>query len=154
LTGRRTGHFRGSRKAKRGWQIPLFFSAVSAILPEEKDFSNRLRDMIGDTIEKIEARIRNASSIKDEGKTELLALLRTLKSEITELSKSDADHAQSIASFAGVSTHEATRDVKNPELLKLAIDGLTTSVEGFEASHPKLVHIVNSICRTLANLGI
>ena len=110
--------------------------------------------MIGDTIEKIEARIRNASSIKDEGKTELLALLGTLKSEITELSKIDADHAQSIASFAGVSTHEATRDVKNPELLKLAIDGLTTSVEGFEASHPKLVHIVNSICRTLANLGI
>ena len=110
--------------------------------------------MIEDTIEKIEARIQNASSIKDEGKVELLALLGTLKSEITELSKIDADHAQSIASFAGVSTHEATRDVKNPELLKLAIDGLTTSVEGFEASHPKLVHIVNSICRNLANLGI
>jgi hypothetical protein len=134
--------------------LTFLFRGFSHPFRQDKHFSNRLRDMIGDTIEKIEARIRTASSIKAANKTELLALLGTLKSEITELSKIDADHAQSIASFAGVSTHEATRDVKNPELLKLAIDGLTTSVEGFEASHPKLVHIVNSICRTLANLGI
>ena len=43
---------------------------------------------------------------------------------------------------------------KNPELLKLALEGLASSVEGFEESHPHLVQIVNSICNTLSNLGI
>jgi hypothetical protein len=38
--------------------------------------------------------------------------------------------------------------------LKLAIDGLSTSVKGFEASHPQLVENVNTIASALANIGI
>jgi hypothetical protein len=43
---------------------------------------------------------------------------------------------------------------KNPELLKLAIEGLASSVEGVDKSHPQLVQIANSICNTLSNLRI
>ncbi len=49
---------------------------------------------------------------------------------------------------------QAMREEKNPQLLKISLQGLSTSVEGFESSHPKLVGIVNSICLTLSNIGI
>jgi hypothetical protein len=39
-------------------------------------------------------------------------------------------------------------------LMKLAIDGLTASVKGFEASHPQLVENINIIASALANIGI
>ena len=110
--------------------------------------------MIQNTIEKIENRVKKIDSLKDESKTQLLNLLSTLKSEIAELSKSKGEQAESIIGFAEISTHEATRQDKNPQLLELSIDGLSTSVKGFEVSHPSLVGTVNSICVMLSNLGI
>jgi hypothetical protein len=110
--------------------------------------------MIEDTIGKIEARIQGAEAIKEERRSELLHLLGTLKSEVAELSKTHEEQAQSIAGFAEVSTHEATRKEQNPELLKLSLEGLGSSVRGFEESHPRLVQIVNAISSTLSNLGI
>ncbi|MGO8988369.1 MAG: DUF4404 family protein [bacterium] len=53
-----------------------------------------------------------------------------------------------------MSIHEAIRKEKNPQLLKLSLQGLSTSVERFENSHPKLVGIVNSICNTLSKSGL
>ena len=90
----------------------------------------------------------------EERRAELLNLLATLKSEVAELSKTHSDQAQSIAGFTNISAHEATRAEQNPELLNLSLKGLTSSVEGFESSHPQLVRIVNSISQTLSNLGI
>ena len=110
--------------------------------------------MIKETITQIEARIEKAESLNDVKKKELLDLLSTLKIEVSELSKTHAEHSRSIAGFTEVSIHEAIREEKNPQLLKLSLEGLSTSVEGFESSHPKLVGIVNSICQTLSNLGI
>ena len=110
--------------------------------------------MIRDTIGKIEERLRQADAIKSENKAELLGLLATLKAEVSELSRTDADKAQSIAGFTAVSTHEATREEPNPQLLKLSLEGLSSSVQGFEESHPRLVQIVNAISTTLSNLGI
>jgi hypothetical protein len=110
--------------------------------------------MINDTIGKIEERIRMAEAIKGENKAELLALLSNLKAEVSNLSSTNAEQAESIAGFTAVSTHEATRDERNPELVQLSLKGLASSVEGFEESHPKLVQVVNSISTTLANLGI
>jgi hypothetical protein len=46
------------------------------------------------------------------------------------------------------------RSEQNPQLLKLSLEGLGSSVAGFEGSHPRLVQIVNAISNTLANLGI
>ena len=110
--------------------------------------------MIEDTIGKIEARIKSGESISPERKEELLKLLGTLKSEMATLSDTHDEQAQSIAAFAEVSAHEATRAQQNPQLLKLSLEGLGQSVEGFEKSHPRLVQIVNSISNTLSNLGI
>ena len=110
--------------------------------------------MIHDTIGKIEERIRAAEAIGGESKSELLKLLAALKAEVGGLSETHAENAQSIAGFTAVSAHEATRGEKNPELVDLSLKGLSSSVQGLEESHPKLVHLVNSICTTLSNLGI
>jgi Mg2+ and Co2+ transporter CorA len=110
--------------------------------------------MIEETLGKIEAKIEGADTIKDERKRELLQLLGTLKSEVAELSKTHGEQAQSIAGFAEVSTHEATRADQNPHLLQLSLEGLSSSVNELEKSHPRLVQIVNAISNTLSNLGI
>ena len=110
--------------------------------------------MIEDTIGKIEAKIQSADAIKDERRHELIQLLGTLKSEVAELSKTHGEQAESIAGFAEISTHEATRVEPNPQLLKLSLQGMSSSVKGFEQSHPRLVQIVNAISNTLSNLGI
>ena len=110
--------------------------------------------MIEDTIKKIEARIQTADAIKDERKQELLQLVATLKSEVVTLAQTHDEEAQSIARFAEISAHEATRASQNPRLLKLSLAGLASSVEDFEQSHPRLTHVANAISRTLANWGI
>lgn len=110
--------------------------------------------MIEDTVSKIEAKIHGADSITDEKKRELLQLLATLKSEVDKLSETNREQAQSIAGFTEISAHEATREKQNPALLDLSLKGLSSSVDGFEKSHPQLVQIVNSISKTLSDLGI
>jgi hypothetical protein len=110
--------------------------------------------MIQETITKIETRVKESQSLSDEKKKELLNLLSTLKTEVSEFSKTHPEHTQSIASFTEVSIHEAIREERNPQLLKLSLQGLSTSVEGFEGSHPRLVGIVNSLCHILSNIGI
>ena len=110
--------------------------------------------MFEDTIGKIQSKIESADSIKEERRQELLQLLGTLKSEVANLSKTHGEQAESIAGFTEVSTHEATRSEQNPELLDLSLKGLSSSVTGFEETHPRLVRIVNAISNTLSNLGI
>ena len=107
-----------------------------------------------ETITKIEERIRNAGTLKDDARTELLGLLGQLKSQIDDLSKTHQEQAQSIAGFTDVSAHEATREEKNPKLLKQSLLGLETSVDQLEKTHPQLVAVVNRIAATLANMGI
>ena len=110
--------------------------------------------MIENTIGEIEAKIHGSTSISDERKQELLQLLGTLKSEVGTLAKTHDEQASSIANFAQTYAHEATREKQNQESLELSLKGLQSSVDGFEKSHPKLVQIVNSISKTLADLGI
>jgi uncharacterized protein YukE len=110
--------------------------------------------MIEDTLKKIEARIQAVDTIQGDRKGELLQLLNTLQSEVAELSKTHGEHAESIASFAEISAREATRAQQDPHLLELSLAGFSSSVEGFEQSHPRLVQIVNAISNALANLGI
>src|SRR5215469_15627193 len=110
--------------------------------------------MIEETIGKIESRLQAADSIPEERRNELLQLLGTLKSEVAALSKTHGEQAESIAGFAELSTHEATRSEQNPQLLNLSLKGLNSSVQELEQSHPHLVQIVNAISNTLSNLGI
>src|SRR5437762_1110853 len=106
--------------------------------------------MTQDTITKIESKLKDTSAIKPDQKEELLHLLGTLKTEINTLAKTDAEGSETVAGFTELSTHEATRSDKKPELLELSLEGLSTSVEEFEESHPNLVAVVNRISTTLA----
>jgi len=110
--------------------------------------------MIGDTISKLEGKLRESTSVNPETRAELLELLGRLKGEISELSRSNAEQAKTIAGHTEFSTREAIREGKNPETLKRSIEELSASVEGFESSHPTLVEVVNRIATTLSNLGI
>jgi Mg2+ and Co2+ transporter CorA len=106
------------------------------------------------TFSEIEAKIRSAESVGEDHKRELLELLGKLKTEVSSLSKTNDEQARSITGFAQLSTHEATRAAQNAQLRELSVQGLRSSVDGFEQSHPRLVQIVNSISNTLSNLGI
>ena len=110
--------------------------------------------MIQDRLDKIEKRLKQSKTVKESDKAALLTLLTTLRTEIAGLSQTHHEQAESIAGFAELSTHEATRSEKSPELFNLSIEGLTSSVQGFEVSHPKLVGIINTFCTMLSNLGI
>lgn len=110
--------------------------------------------MMRETIARIEARLKGAEKMSDDTRAELLALLDELKSEVSGLAESHADEAQSIAGFAQVSAHEATRSERNEQALQHSLGGLEASVAEFEQSHPKLVAAVNRVCQALSNLGI
>ncbi len=109
--------------------------------------------MLPDTLSRIEKKLKD-SAIPPEKKTELLKLFANLKTEITELAKTKQEQSESIAGFTHISAHEAVRQKQNPQLLKLSLEGLISSVKEFEASHPKLADSVNRICSILSNLGI
>ncbi|MBK8395227.1 MAG: DUF4404 family protein [Leptospiraceae bacterium] len=109
--------------------------------------------MIQDTITKIEANIREAKSIDNSKKEELLGLVSSLKKEIVDLSTTNKEDAESVANFTKTSTFEAIKTEKNKSLFELSIKGLSESVTKFEASHPDLVAVVNSICVSLSNSG-
>jgi hypothetical protein len=119
-----------------------------------RDMEAERKAAIEHTLGTIEARIQNSESIRADRRAELLELLGKLKAEVASLSQTDEEQARSIAGFAEISAHEATRADKNPQLLQHAVDGLSSSVKGFEESHPRLVQIVNAISGFLSNLGI
>jgi Mg2+ and Co2+ transporter CorA len=110
--------------------------------------------MVEESLSRIEKTIQNAQGIDSQKRSELLALTGELRGEVAKLADTDQQHAQSIAGFAQVTTHEATRDDRNPDLLRLSLDGLTASVERFEATHPRLVRAVNNISQMLSNIGL
>ena len=109
--------------------------------------------MIKDTISKIETNIQNSRSIDELKKRELLGLVNALKKEVTELSNTNKEDAESVLNFTKTTTHEAVKSDKDKILFELSLKGLSKSVVKFEASHPDLVSVVNSICVSLSNSG-
>ena len=110
--------------------------------------------MIQERIAKIETALQSADNLPAETKRELLALLTDLKAEVAPLTETHGEHAANIAHFADASFHEATRSERKPEDAAAALSGLNASVRDFEASHPRLVQIVDRIAVTLSNMGI
>ncbi len=106
-----------------------------------------------DTLESIEETVRR-SNVEETEKRELLELLAKLKSEIGPLAKTNVDDAKSIVGLAEVSANEAMRERPRPEVLTPSLSALDSSVKSFEASHPDLVRVVNSISMMLSNIGI
>src|SRR5687767_8664352 len=110
--------------------------------------------MLDETLAKLETIIRQSDTIQAEKKAELVQLLTTLKSEVATLAQTHAEHAESVIGFTERSMQEAIRQTRDPQLVTIATQGLSASVAELEASHPQLVHIVNSISMLLSNIGI
>jgi len=110
--------------------------------------------MIQDRLDKLEERLKQSKEVKESDKAELLTIVTDLRTEISELSQTHHEQAESIVGFAELSAHEATRCKKSPALFNLSIEGLTSSVQEFEISHPRLSGIINRLATMLSNLGI
>ena len=102
-------------------------------------------------IEAIEEKIQKTSQIDAKIKEDLLDLMRSLKSELKEV---HPETAHNIADKTNISAGKVlSSDNKKNELQK-DIDGLQETVGEFEASHPKLVQVVNRLCMMLSDIGI
>ncbi|MBU2573358.1 MAG: DUF4404 family protein [Elusimicrobia bacterium] len=110
--------------------------------------------MIKDTLSKIESAIAKVRKIDNKDTAGLVELLTALKAELEALPESRMDDARSIAHFTEAAAHEVSRADKSAQLRNLSIAGISYAVKGFEASHPKLVDVVNDICVTLSRIGI
>lgn len=110
--------------------------------------------MTKETMEQIRTRLLQSDSLSAEQRHELLHLVDDLGNEVARLSKTRSEDAESITGFVNLSTREATREARNPQLLETAMQGLSLSIREFETSHPKLVQTVNGISSMLSNLGI
>jgi hypothetical protein len=110
--------------------------------------------MIDDTIQRIEARLRSSEAMPESTRAELLALLDTLKNEVSQLPASRAAQAQTIARATEVSAEQAMAPERDEHRYRNALNDLTGSVRDFEDSHPQLVQVVNNIANTLSGLGI
>ncbi|MDD5697441.1 MAG: DUF4404 family protein [Victivallaceae bacterium] len=105
-------------------------------------------------IEAIEKEIRETSQLDARIKEDLLDLMCSLKTELSDLNKIRPDTAQDIADKTQVSTKQLLASGGEPAEFRENIAGLRGTVEEFEASHPKLVGIINHLCMMLSDLGI
>lgn len=110
--------------------------------------------MLRRTLEQIESKIKDSPNIPEDKKSEYFKLLQNLNQEVNELNKIDHEKAESVKEFTKAAAHESTRQEINPRLFQIALDGLSSSVQEFEMSHPRLVQTVNSICTFLSKIGI
>jgi hypothetical protein len=85
---------------------------------------------------------------------ETLLKIKSLKAELKKVDGEHAGKARSVETFADAAAHQAARQDRSPDLLKIAVTGLEKSAAEFEASHPKLTAAINEICRELSELGI
>ena len=84
----------------------------------------------------------------------MLKLIGELKVEITDLSKTHEEEANSIAGFTQIAAHEAMRTKKNAGLFKIAQGWFGKICGRVELTHPTLVNTIREISDVLSNLGI
>jgi hypothetical protein len=106
--------------------------------------------MMSERLAKIEGSLRGATNIPEATRNELLDLVAGLKAELLPLP--DTHPAQQIVG----STEAAVRASagRDGDRAAEAVEGLSASVREFEATHPRLVEIVDQLASTLSNLGI
>lgn len=96
--------------------------------------------MIEDTIAKIEERLRAEDSLPAEKRQELERLLAELRREAS-----------------GLPSHARARRSDESDVMldaRAAVNRLGDNLAEFEATHPRLVGLVNRISTVLSNMGI
>jgi len=110
--------------------------------------------MIEETLRKLEERIQSSKRTGDGTRTELLALVKDLRTEFAAVAETHGEEAAAIAQRA----QEATRDGTVRGSGEPTADGRAADVEDalleFESAHPRMVGIFRSLMRTLADAGI
>jgi hypothetical protein len=102
-------------------------------------------------IEAIEKKIEATSHIDAKIKKDLLDLMHSLKAELKDV---HPETAHEIADKTNISTGKVLASDNKKNELQEDIDGLQETVGEFEASHPKLVQVVNRLCMMLSDIGI
>jgi hypothetical protein len=110
--------------------------------------------MIPERLAQIEATLRNSANIPEATRQELLDLLAGLKAEVAPFAVTNSATADEIADNADAAVQAAVHRGEEPEKAAEAAEGLAASVRDFEASHPRLVEIVDRLAQTLSNMGI
>jgi class 3 adenylate cyclase len=109
--------------------------------------------MIPEHIARIEATLRNSTNISESTRQELLDLLEGLKAEVAPLAATHRETADQITGSADAAVQAAVHGEQSEEAAQ-AVEGLAASVRDFEASHPRLVQIVDRLAVILSNMGI
>ncbi len=81
-------------------------------------------------------------------------MVARLKMEVAPLVETHGESVDQIAGSADAAVQAAVHREQKPEQAAQAVEGLAASVRDFEASHPKLVQIVDRLAVTLSNMGI
>jgi hypothetical protein len=110
--------------------------------------------MISERLAKLESMLRENPNLSEASRLELLDLVAGLRAEVAPLADTHAESANQIAGSAEAAVHASIKRDAQPEQATAAVDGLAASVREFEASHPRLVEIVDQLTVTLSNMGI
>jgi hypothetical protein len=108
--------------------------------------------MIAERLAKLECVLRDNPNLSDSARQELLGLVSALRAEMASLA--DTHSAHQIAGSAEAAVNASIQREQQRERANQAVEGLAASVREFEASHPKLVEIVDQLTVTLSNMGI
>jgi hypothetical protein len=110
--------------------------------------------MISERLAKIEDTIRNARDVPDATRKELLSLVADLKAEAMPFADSRGETAEASAGTVETSVISTVRRGEAPDKAAQVMAELADSVRAFEATHPRLVELVDQLALTLSNMGI
>lgn len=110
--------------------------------------------MLSERLAQLETTLRDNATIPEATRQELLGLLAGLKAEVTPLVSTHGESAREITGSAESAVQTSLQREAQPEHAAQAVEGLAASVRQFEATHPRLVEIVDQLALTLSNLGI
>lgn len=96
------------------------------------------------SLQQIREKISTAPGLSSEHKQELLGLVGNLYQELDALARTDSERARSVSSLAQEATSGQQENLSD----------LSSSVDELEVSHPRLVEVVNRICKMLSDIGI
>lgn len=98
--------------------------------------------------------MERAENLEGSVRDELLAATRDMAHALEPVYESGPEQARSVAQFAEVAGHEATKASPDPGLLDVALQGLNRAALPVEEREPGLAEIVGRFAQMLANLGI
>jgi hypothetical protein len=110
--------------------------------------------MLSQRLAQLESTLRDSTSIPEGTRQELLTLVAGLKAEVAPLASTHGETAHEIAGNAEAAVRATVGREAEPEQAAHAVEGLAASVREFEATHPRLVEIVDRLALTLSNMGI